>query len=441
MQEMFSRWLGRSIPRSLSLLPLSTKLRSAMVLVGLLLCLGLSGCGRFHQKPADKYVYVIAKQTYLRDRVAAVSNRTGNVSNGERLIVLERARRFVKVRSPRGEIGWIEEKLTADQALADKFEDLRQKHLQDTTVAQATARDEVYLHIAPGRETDRFFRLAEGDKLNLLARATVPKPVPPGSAPAPVKPAPAHKPAAADKTAKPASETAAKADGDDDAEKDKVKSGKAEDQPAAPPPVMEDWWLVRDKDGQTGWIYARMIDVDAPDVLARYSEGQRIVGAYILAHVDDPESGVLNNGQTVTSIPEYLTVLSPYQSGLPYDFNQVRVFIWNAKKHRYETSFREKNIAGYLPVQLGEKTDPYSKTPLGNTALPSFTYRVLSADAPIPTPDPATGAVTPGKTITKTYRLEGQLCRRLLPPGTQAPEQAHPNPESDKKKEGKKHRR
>jgi SH3-like domain-containing protein len=400
--------------------------------VCLLLCFGVSGCGRFHAKPADKYVYVIAKQTYLRDRVAAVSNRTGNVSNGERLIVLERARRFVKVRSPRGEVGWIEEKLTADQALADKFEDLRQKHIQDSTVAQATARDEVYLHIAPGRETDRFFRLAEGDKLNLLARATVPKPVPPGSTPTPVKTVAMRKPAAV--------KSASGSGASEDAEKDKAKSEKVEEPPAAPPPVMEDWWLVRDKDGQTGWIYARMIDVDAPDVLARYSEGQRIVGAYVLAHVDDPDSGVLNNGQTVTSIPEYLTVLSPYQSGLPYDFNQVRVFIWNAKKHRYETSFRERNIAGYLPVQLGEKTDPYSKTPLGNTALPAFTYRVLAAEAPIPVPDPATGMVTPGKTITKTYRLEGQLCRRILPPGTQAPEEAHPNPESDKKKD-KKHRR
>ena len=383
----------------------------------------LAGCSHFHAKPADKYVYVISKQSFLRDRVAAVSNRTGTVANGEKLVVLDRARRFVRVRSPRGEVGWIEEKQTADQVLADKFEELRQAHLKDSTVATATARDEVYLHLSPGRETERFFRLAEGDKLSLIERASVPKPVTPGAAPAVAKPVEKH---------------AKKADAD--AVKDDSKNEPVAAPAGPPPPAMEDWWLVRDAQGQTGWIYARMIDVEAPDALARYSEGQRIVGAYVLAHIDDPESGVLNNGQVVTSIPEYVTVLSPYQSGLPYDFDQVRVFIWNPKKHRYETSFRQHNMAGYLPVQLSQKIDPYGKTPQALQTAPTFSFKVLAADVPIPTADPSTGLFKPSRTLTKTYRLEANLVRRILPPGMPAPEEAHPNPESEKK-EKRKHRK
>jgi uncharacterized protein YgiM (DUF1202 family) len=361
-----------------------------------------TGCGRFHPKPADKYVYVIARQSFLRDRVAAVSNRTGEVTNGEKLIVLERARRFVKVRTPNGEVGWIEEKLTADQVLADKFDQLRVKHLLDPTVGQATARDEVYLHIAPGRETDRFFRLAEGDKLNLLSRAIVAKPLAPGTAVA---------------------KTAATEPGKED---------------AATEPVMEDWWLVRDAKGNTGWIYSHLIDVDAPDALARYAEGQRIVGAYILAKVEDPDSGVINNGNTVTTIPEYVTVLGPYKGGLPFDFNQVRVFTWNIKKHRYETAFREHDIAGYLPLVISNKTDPSGKSAEAQTPMPAFSYKVLATSATIPQPDPETGALTPGATITKTYRLEGNITRRLLTPGTPAPEEFHPDPEVDKKDKSKK---
>ena len=366
-------------------------------------CFGVSGCSHLRSKPADKYVYVTARQTFLRDRVAAVSNRTGEVSNGEKLVVLERARRFVKVRTPRGEVGWIEEKLTADQVLADKFDELRVKHLLDPTVAQATARDEVYLHIAPGRETDKFFRLAEGDKLNLLSRAMVAKPVPPGSA-----------------VAKTAS----------------VQAGKAES--GADAPVMEDWWLVRDAKGDTGWIYSHLIDVDAPDALTRYAEGQRIVGAYELAKVDDPDSGILSNGVAVTSIPEYVTVLSPYKAGLPYDFDQVRVFTWNVKKHRYETAFREHNVAGYLPVTVSSKPDPYGHAAEAAVPLPTFSYKILAGDATLPEADPETGALKPGNMVTKTYRLEGNICRRILAPGTPAPEELHPTPESDKKGKGKK---
>jgi hypothetical protein len=127
-------------------------------------------------------------------------------------------------------------------------------------------------------------------------------------------------------------------------------------------------------------------------------------------------------GQTVTDIPEYVTVLSPYKAGLPYDFDQVRVFVWNLRKHRYETAFREHEIAGYLPVEVGMKKDPYQTTRRSDqTPLPSFTYRVLAANAPIPTPDPTTGLFSPGHLIVKTYRLEGNICRRLLRPRRPGP--------------------
>jgi hypothetical protein len=58
-------------------------------------------------------------------------------------------------------------------------------------------------------------------------------------------------------------------------------------------------------------------------------------------------------------------------------------------------------------------------------------------------PDPVTGAVVPGKTIVKTYRLEGNMVRRVLRPGTAAPAEAHPEPVTEKKKKdvkGKKRR-
>ena len=307
--------------------------------VSVLLVAGGSGCSRLRPKPEAQYVYVTAKQTFLRDRVAAVSNRTATVENGDKLEVLDHGRRFVKVQTAKGEQGWIDEKVVATQDVFDQFEKLKQDHKADPVVASAVVRDEVYMHAKPGRDTERFFRLSEGEKLKLLARATLAKPLPPGTRIAKATPAPA--------TTSTEAATAGK-------NTKAVTSAKPATPDEPPPPVMEDWWLVRDSKGDTGWLYSRMMDVDAPDAITRYSEGQRIVGSYVLTTVNDPDAE-----QDDKNIPIYVTVLSPYKAGLTYDFDQVRVFTWNVKKHRYETGFRDRNIEGYLPVTVTKATDPY----------------------------------------------------------------------------------
>lgn len=366
----------------------------------------LAGCSQFHKHEEEKYVYVTSKEATLSDRFAAVSNHVGTVTNGEKLTIVERGRHALRVKTSKGVIGWIKEMDVADQATADSFDQLKKDHEKDPVVATAAALNDVYLHISPGRKTEHFFRLSEGDTMSLLARASVEKPATPG---APVAAATA-----------PAAAGAASA--------------------APEPPPMEDWWLVRDAKGDVGWIYSRMIDVSAPDTVSRYAEGQRIVGAYLLTKVDDPESGVIDNGQPVTQIPEYVTVLSPYKAGLPYDFDQIRVFIWNTKKHRYETGFREHNIEGYLPVTIDQRKNPYEKDAIGAQSLPTFTYKVLAADAPTPTRG-EDGVVKPGNLITKTYRLEGNICKRILPPNAPAQDAAHPVPEVKKDKKGEKRRK
>jgi SH3-like domain-containing protein len=338
----------------------------------------LSGCSHLRDHLKPEMVYVVAKQTYLRDRVAAVSNRVALVSNGDPLEVLERGRRFLKAKTSKGEVGWIEDHMVIDQATYDQFVALQQQHAHDPVVATGVLRDDLYLHLKPGRETDRFYLLPENQKLQLLIRASVPKPAPPQgilAAPHPVA--------------------------------STVKGKKAEKEkptlPGEPTIPMEDWWLVRDSRGQVGWMLARRLDVDVPDEIAGYSEGQKIVGAYVLTKVYDSDSSLPDK-----MVPEYVSVTNAYKDGLPYDFDQVRVFTWNTKKHRYETAYRQRNMQGLLPVAISQTKNAQGE------AVPTFSVTVATSDAV--KVDPLTGASRPTETDVLHYQLEGGMVKRVTTP-------------------------
>jgi hypothetical protein len=374
-----------------------------------------SGCARFRIERHDR-VYVSARQMYLHDRVAAVSNRVAEVINGQRLEVLERSRRFIKVKTEKNEIGWIEERAVIDAKTFQAFDQLGVQHKQDPVVASGVLRDDIYLHLTPGRDTERFYLLGANSKVQLLARASVPKVVPGnGQTPSPIAP----KPVAPVKTPPPQPKSAAKP----------VAPGGAAHIPGQPDagPILEDWWLVRDDQGRAGWLLSSRIDVDVPDEISTYAEGQRYVGAYVLNKVHDPDAATPNN-----EIPQYMTVLSPPKAGLPFDFDQVRVFTWSIRHHRYETAFRLHPIQGYLPVRV---------TPGSAGSAPTFSF--LIASGPDVTTDSATGITRPVSPRTITYKMDDTRAVRIGSdlgpiPISHLPES---QPKSAKTKIGNKNRR
>lgn len=355
------------------------------------LLFGACGCSRF-RPPQHETVYVSARQMYLHDRVAAVSNRVAEVVNGQPLEILEHGRRFLKVKTQKNEIGWIEEHAVIDSKIYGAFTDLASKHKDDPVVATATLRDDLYLHVLPGRETEHFYLLAGNAKVQLLARASVPKTAAPATGPV-------AKPAAPKPGSKPGSSAQSPSI-------PKVNAPRAAPpvaaSTAAPPPiVMEDWWLVRDAAGHAGWMLATRLDVDVPDSVGVYAEGQRMVGAYILTKIKDPEADTPDH-----EVPEYVTVLSPPGVGEPFDFDQVRVFTWSLKRHRYETAFRIHPIQGYLPVQTG-----FQPGPTGN--VPVFSFQI--AGSPNLNVDPATGMAHPASMRTIHYMMNDTLVKRIGP--------------------------
>jgi SH3-like domain-containing protein len=295
--------------------------------------------------------YVSAPQAALRDQVAAVYNRVGNVKNGERVDVLEREKRFARVRTASGVEGWIEQRFLVDQKTFDGLEKLTQDNQSDPVQAPGVLRNETNLHITPGRETEHLYQLAAGSKVSILKRATAEKQ--PGAVPVnrhEVSPL--------------------------------VKSGTK----APLGPVLEDWWLVRDELGRVGWVLARMVDEDVPLDIAQYAEGQRFVAFFVLDEVSDGDK----------KVPQYLCVLTDPHDGLPYDFDQIRVFTWNTRKHRYETAYREHGLDGVLPVTVTKEN--FDKEGI----LPVFIVRVKD-DA--------------GNVSERKYKLNTPIVRRVLATG------------------------
>jgi SH3-like domain-containing protein len=332
---------------------------------------GLAACNRGRHRVLD-VAYVSAPQATLRDQVAAIFNRVGSVKNGERVEVLDREKRFARVRTASGLEGWIEQRFLVDQKTFDALQKLTADNQNAPVQAPGILRNDTNLHVTPGRDTEHLYQLVAGAKVAILKRATAEKQ--PGAA------VPARPPSAKSGSVK-----------SDSTKSGSAKSGSAKPGAKVPTgPALEDWWLVRDNLGHSGWVLARMVDVDAPLDIAQYAEGQRFVAFFALDQVPDTDRGVTKQ------IPQYLCLLTEPRDGLPYDYDQVRVFTWNGRKHRYETAYREHGLSGVLPVAVTNEAFDKEGT------LPVFTLRVED-DA--------------GKVSERKYKLNTPMVRRVLAPG------------------------
>lgn len=333
--------------------------------LALLLAL-LAGCDN---GPAGKaeYVYVAVPEASLRDRVAAVYNKTGTVHNGERLVVLDRMqnKRFLRVRAPKGDEGWLQERYLADQATFDQFQRLAAQFKSGNPQGTATVEEQVKLHVQPGRKAGFMYMLDEKQKVSLLERRTIDRNAP------------------------------ATASLKDDVSKDSEDSSDEERPAGNQPAIWEDWWLVRDSQQRVGWVLGRTLYLDVPEEIGQYAEGQRIVAVFPLDEVEDEGK----------KVGEYLVLLTDPKDGMPYDFNQLRVFTWNTRKHRYETAYHERNLAGFLPAVLGSQD--FGK----EGSLRTFTLRLKDKE---------------GSIHEQMFKFKPPLVHRVYAEGQQPPSQARP---------------
>ena len=283
--------------------------------------------------------------------------------HGQRVGIVDVRRRFVKVRTAKGEEGWVDSVQLLSQEQMDRIKRDEEKALKLPSEGSATVFEALNIHIEPDRQSPPFAKIPEGGSVNVLAhrlvtRAADPvrpaglvveRPQPSGRRarkekqsknglhiplPSPPKPPANWQQLSAERIAGSDSPADLKAEQEEKAAAKRVADLKK-------PVVTESWTLVRTKNNQAGWVLSRNLIMSIPDEVAQYAEGKRITSYFDLGSVNDDEKGPKHNWLWTTAA-----------RALPFDFDSWPVFLWNRHRHRYETSYRQRDLEGYFPVHV-----------------------------------------------------------------------------------------
>jgi hypothetical protein len=316
------------------------------------LAVALSGCRhRPPRAPAIGEAYVGPGTLQIRSDIPPQSSTVATVKHGDRLEILHRRRRFMFVRTPSGAEGWTDEgQLLAAEDMA-YLRDLAARAAKMPVQGQGTTYAELNVHTQPSKSAPSFFQIKEKEKVDVLMHVVTPRVDLPRK---PLLPPPAKKPKAPPKKTEakqpkyppppmpkppglpPNWEELSKTPKPDDDE-----PPPAEEPDDKPPAPSDEWSLVRNREGQSGWILTRRLVMAIPDEVAQYAEGRHIVSYFALGQLRDGD----------TNKPTWLwTTIG--NGTAPYDFDSFRVFTWSLRRHRYETAHIERNLHGYAPVLL-----------------------------------------------------------------------------------------
>jgi len=315
------------------------------------LCLGLAAGSCSTEPPSPQppdFAYVRGVDVPLLDQLGPAYSSIGSLKNGEQVEVLGTRPRWTHVRTADGRTGWMQSRHLADRSLRDQFHSLTAQSASRPSQGTALMKRDANLHLEPDRESETFYGLPEGSEAEVLThRVSV---------------------------------------------RSSARGAATKDAASAGPPVSsldvavqapEDWLLVRDSEARTGWMLESLADMNPPFEVGQYREGLRIRAWFVIhSEMDD---GIER--------PWYLWATIRRLAGLPYDFDEIRVFVWNPNRDRYETSYRERNLIGFYPILVGSR-----QTPRGPS--PTFTLHVEDET---------------GKRLEKHYAMQARIVRPVPP--------------------------
>jgi hypothetical protein len=380
--------------------------RSVLFAVLALCLLTLAGCSPGPKQQRELAEAFAGPATLkVREEIDPRSPTVVTVKHGERLGIVGRRRRFVKVRTAGGVEGWTDVRQLLTPGQMRELDLLAEKARSLPSHGAAGVYEPLNVHTDPNRTAPSFYQITKGELVHVVESVTLPRVPfdPPELIPKPPPPPPRVRKPKAEPRIPPVPMPAAPQPPENWLELSKTLSPPPEAEPPKPPPEkpvpVDDWSLVRLPNGRAGWVLTRMLRMDIPDEVAQYSEGNRITSYFAMAEVND--------GGTVKHNWLWTTLSDTRQ---PYQFDSFRYFIWNTRRHRYETAYIEKNLKGYFPVEVHPVKAAVSKQ---EQTFPGFSvivedntgvrwrktyafqfYRVVLVDKQRLEPPPAPGSPT-----------------------------------------------
>ena len=334
--------------------------------------------------------YVGPTTLLLRQELTPKSAVSATVKHGDKLEILEYKRRFVKVRTAQGAEGWTDTRqlLTPEQMTG--LRRMAESALKFASQGAASVFEPLNMHTEPNRASPSFWQIPDTAKVDVIGHKLAPRTqAQPATVPAATlrSRAPRRKSkdkAGQSKIAAPPMPAAPKPPDNwlelsvprEDGSEETPPGAPKVEQKAAEPVPMDDWNLVRTKDGKVGWVLMRALSMAIPDEVAQYAEGHRITSYFALGHLEGGDSD--KNDWLWTTITKGLE---------PYEFDSFRVFVWSRKHHRYETAYIERKVVGHYPVEVDN-----------SGAVPRFSL-ILEGDG--------------GQLFRKTYTFEGYRVRMV----------------------------
>ncbi len=387
----------------------------AFLLLILAILPGLVSCQKENQGPVIRVIgeaFAGPNELPLRQEVSLRSPVIATVKHGERLEVLDRRRRFLQVRTKAQTIGWVDIKLLISARQMEQLDDLAKKYKSAPSMGVATVFDIVNVHTDPNRYSPTFLQIQEKERFDIIGhRVSVrvpyhgetieiedlnPKKQPKRKR---AKKEPAIPPPPSPDAPKPPADWL-------DMSRSKVETDPSQPIEAKP---MDDVVMIRNKDGRVGWVLTNAIFLEVPDDVAQYAEGSRITSYFPMGEVTD-EGTKHNHWLWTTQSQKYA----------PFEFDGLRLFIYNTRRHRYETAYRERNLRGFFPVMVkAPEFKVVVEDEAGKLWLKSYlfdgTRAKLTSKAPYDPPPDAPPVSNRSKPLPETDMSWFEKLMKLLP--------------------------